>query len=77
MVTLSNRSRRELFLQQLDIQGQLEDYKDFANADIDGALIDDSLAHFFNLLMNGGSDEELLNLLAYTRAKYQKMYKKP
>ena len=75
MVNISKRSKKELFIQQLYIQDQLEDYKEFSDAEIDGALIDDSLARFLYLLLDSqeNNEEELLTLFAYTKAKYRKM----
>ena len=75
MVSISKRSKKELFIQQLYIQDQLEDYKEFSDAEIDEALIDDSLARFLYLLLDSqeNNDEELLTLFAYTKAKYRKM----
>lgn len=75
MVSISKRSKKELFIQQLYIQDQLEDYKEFSDVEIDGALIDDSLARFLYLLLDSqeNNEEELLTLFAYTKAKYRKM----
>ena len=72
MIEISEQSKKELFMQQLDIQDQLKDFNSFSDAEIN--LIDDSMAHFVYVLLNG-SEEEILNLIAYTRMKYKKIFK--
>jgi len=72
----SKETQKELFERQLIICGQGDDIPDLLgeiNEDtkgIDEALIDDSLANFLYLLLHG-KDEAVLDLLAYTRTKFE------
>lgn len=69
MFLLSKRTRRELMQQQLHVCGELEP----ETIDLDGELIDDSLANLLYMIVHGAGDDEILNMLAYTREKLSKM----
>lgn len=74
MIKISERSTKEIFIKQLDIQDQVNDLGDFENVDISNAIIDDSLANFLKLIFDDkANEEELLTIIAYTKAKYKKM----
>lgn len=65
----SKRTRKELMQQQLHVCGELEP----ETTDLEGELIDDSLANLIYMVLHGAGDDEILNMLAYTREKFTKM----
>lgn len=70
MIRLSKRSQKELLLCQLEVQDQLKDLEEFE--EVETEILDDSMANFIYTLLHG-SEEEILNLVTYTRAKYKQM----
>lgn len=70
MIRLSKRSQRELLIRQLELQNQIEDLEEFE--EVETEILDDSAANFIYTLLHG-SEEEILNLVAYTRAKYEQI----